>query len=79
MNNLLMKATVYRRGHSTVWRWRLRANPRLAIERSRCNYGGDERYADRFRVIEHVGCCWTIVSRHRKRGAAMKSLGRCAI
>lgn len=39
----LMKAQILRRGHHTVWRWRLRANPRLAVERSRCNYGGDER------------------------------------
>ena len=70
----LMKAQILRRGHHTVWHWRLRANPRLAIERSKCNYGGDERYADRFRVVEYIVGCWTIRSRHRKRAAAVRTL-----
>lgn len=73
----LKRAEVFRRPWATVHRWRTRDGLH-AIERSRIEYGQDtgDAYSDAFRVLSRDTIGWLIVSRHRKRSAAVKALGK---
>ena len=79
----LTRAQVIRRPWATVRRWRTR-DGQHAIEQSHIEYGhgcdGNEPrplpYADVFRVLACDAIGWTIISRHRKRSAAVRALGR---
>ena len=73
----LMKARVFRRPWATIRRWRTRDGLH-AIECSRIEYGRDtdEPYADVFRVLACDRYGWRIVSRHRRRAAAVRALGK---
>ena len=75
----LMQAEVLRRGHATVWRQRLRDDQALAVERSRIEYGRVDPYSDCFRVVEFADGCWDrLLSRHRKKTAAVRAMKRFA-
>ena len=71
----LLKAQVIRTPHATRWRWRLRTNPRLAVEQSHIEYGHDA-YSDQFRGVRLVEGAWLLISEHRKKAAALKALER---
>ena len=73
----LKRAVVIRRPWATIRRWRTR-DDQHAIECSRIDYGRDcaEPCPDVFRVLARDAYGWTIISRHRKRSAAMRALGK---
>ena len=72
----LKRAVVIRRPWVTIRRWRTRDN-RHAIDHSRIEYGRDcaEPCPDVYRVLACDAIGWTIISKHRKRSAAVKALG----
>ena len=73
----LKRAVVIRKPWATIRRWRTRDGLH-AVEQSHILYGSDasEPYADAFRVMARDQYGWLIVSRHRKRAAAIRALGK---
>ena len=79
----LKRAVVIRRPWVTIRRWRTR-DGQHAIECSHIEYGhgceGDEPmpvpYSDTYRVLVCDAIGWTISSKHRRRSAAVRALGR---
>ena len=73
----LKRAVVIRKPWVTIRRWRTR-NDQHAIDHSHIEYGQDcaEPCPDVYRVLAHDAFGWLIVSRHRKRSAAVRSLGK---
>lgn len=71
----LKRAEVFRRPWSIVHRWRTR-DGLYAVEQSSILYGRDtsEAYADVCRVLARDQHGWLIVSRHRKKTAAIRAL-----
>ncbi len=72
------RAEVIATTYSRRWRWRLRANPALAVERSRIDVGRENGYCDRFRVVRFVDGQWLPVSDHVKKRAAITALRKFA-
>ena len=73
----LKRAQVIRRPWATIRRWRTR-DDQHAIDHSCIEYGRDgaEPCPDVFRVLARDRYGWRIVSRHRRRPAAVRALGR---
>ena len=79
----LKRAEVFRRPWATVRRWKTR-DDQHAIEHSRIEYGreghdGEPKpvpYSDCCRVLARDRYGWLIVSRHRKRTAALRALAK---
>ena len=77
MTTDLKRAVVIRRPWVTIRRWRTR-DDQHAIECSRIEYGRDtgEPYLNAFRVLARDQYGWLIVSRHRTRSAAVRTLAK---
>ena len=73
----LKRAVVIKRPWVTIRRWRTR-DDQHAIDHSHIEYGQEcaEPYADVYRVLACDAIGWTIISRHRKRSAAVRSLAK---
>ena len=72
----LKRARVFKTPWATRKRWQTRDN-QYAIEGSHIKYGQDgDAYSDAFRVLARDQHGWLIVSRHRKKTAAIRALGK---
>lgn len=73
----LKRARVFKTPWATRKRWQTR-DDQYAVECSHILYGSDasEPYGDVYRVLSRDAYGWLIVSRHRKRAAAVKALGK---
>ena len=73
----LKRARVFKAPWATRKRWQTR-DDQHAIECSHIEYGSDasEPYGDVYRVLSRDTIGWLIVSRHRKRSAAIRALGK---
>ena len=74
-----LRAQIDRTDWRTRWRWRLRDNPRLAVERSRIEVGRSDQYSDQFRAVRLIGEAWVLISRHRKKTAAETALRKLEV
>ena len=72
----LKRARVFKTPWATRKRWQTR-DDQYAIEGSHIEYGqAGDAYTDAFRVLAKDQYGWTIISRHRKRSAAVRALGK---